>query len=176
MSLYVFISHTYTDNLVWKSYKVLSWGYLTATWTRGGIQVKCTGMKNRKQLGGLQSRKENSQRREEGIVDHLLLGEELLCCWSGEPWGGISFPIPTYRPITPVSACPYLGCLFLLFSRSVMSDSLWPHGLQLAKLPCPSVSPKELALTHVHWVDDACGDICTSWLRSCAGGHWLCGA
>ena len=24
------------------------------------------------------------------------------------------------------------------FSRSVMSDSLWPHGLQDARLPCPS--------------------------------------
>ena len=28
-----------------------------------------------------------------------------------------------------------------LFSRSVMSDSLWPHGLQHARLPCPSPSP-----------------------------------
>ena len=31
--------------------------------------------------------------------------------------------------------------LFLLFSRSVMSTSLWPHGLQHARLPCPSPSP-----------------------------------
>ena len=29
----------------------------------------------------------------------------------------------------------------LLFSCSVMSDSLWPHGLQHAQLPCPSPSP-----------------------------------
>ena len=30
----------------------------------------------------------------------------------------------------------------LLFSCSVMSDSLlWPHGLQHARLPCPSLSP-----------------------------------
>ena len=29
----------------------------------------------------------------------------------------------------------------LLFSRSVVSDSLWPHGLQHARLPCPSLSP-----------------------------------
>ena len=29
----------------------------------------------------------------------------------------------------------------LLFSRSVMSDSLWPYGLQHARLPCPSPSP-----------------------------------
>ena len=30
----------------------------------------------------------------------------------------------------------------LLFSHSVLSDSLWPHGLQLARLPCPSLSPR----------------------------------
>ena len=29
----------------------------------------------------------------------------------------------------------------LLFSRSVMSESLWPNGLQHARLPCPSLSP-----------------------------------
>ena len=27
------------------------------------------------------------------------------------------------------------------FGRSVMSDSLWPHGLQHAWLPCPSPTP-----------------------------------
>ena len=27
------------------------------------------------------------------------------------------------------------------FSRSVMSDSLWPHGPQHARLPCPSPTP-----------------------------------
>ena len=27
-------------------------------------------------------------------------------------------------------------------SHSVMSDSLWPHGLQHARLPCPSPTPK----------------------------------
>ena len=30
----------------------------------------------------------------------------------------------------------------LLFSRSVVFDSLWPHGLQHASLPCPSLSPR----------------------------------
>ena len=29
----------------------------------------------------------------------------------------------------------------LLFTRSVVSKSLWPHGLQQASLPCPSPSP-----------------------------------
>ena len=32
--------------------------------------------------------------------------------------------------------------LLMLFSRSVLSDSLWPHGLQHARLPCPSLSPR----------------------------------
>ena len=30
---------------------------------------------------------------------------------------------------------------YLLFSCSVMSDSLWPHGLQYTRLPCSSLSP-----------------------------------
>ena len=31
--------------------------------------------------------------------------------------------------------------ILLLFSHSVMSNSLWPHGLQYRRLPCPSLSP-----------------------------------
>ena len=31
--------------------------------------------------------------------------------------------------------------LKMLFSCSVMSNSLWPHGLQHTRLPCPSLSP-----------------------------------
>ena len=30
---------------------------------------------------------------------------------------------------------------YVQFSHSVMSDSLWPHGLQHARLPCPSPTP-----------------------------------
>ena len=44
--------------------------------------------------------------------------------------------------------------IWLLFSHSVMSESLWPHGLWHARLPCPSPTP-EFAQTHVHWVGDA---------------------
>ena len=36
---------------------------------------------------------------------------------------------------------PSLAYSLVQFSRSVMSDSLWPHGLQHARLPCPSLSP-----------------------------------
>ena len=40
------------------------------------------------------------------------------------------------------------------FSRSVVSDSLQPHGLQHARPPCPSPTPGPTQ-THVHWVSDA---------------------
>ena len=33
-------------------------------------------------------------------------------------------------------------CVYILFSRSVMSDSLQPHRLQHGRLPCPSPSPR----------------------------------
>ena len=42
----------------------------------------------------------------------------------------------------------------VVFSHQVMSDSLLPHGLQHAKLPCPSLSPG-VAQVHVHWIGDA---------------------
>ena len=32
--------------------------------------------------------------------------------------------------------------LLLLFSRPVVSNSLWPHGLQHARPSCPSISPR----------------------------------
>ena len=44
--------------------------------------------------------------------------------------------------------------LLLLFSHSVMSDSLRPHGLQHTWPPCPSPTP-EPAQTHGHRVGDA---------------------
>ena len=45
--------------------------------------------------------------------------------------------------------------LLLLFSRSVMSNSLWPHGLQHARLSCPSLSPGV-------------------WSNSCPLSQWCC--
>ena len=41
-----------------------------------------------------------------------------------------------------------------LFSRSVVSDSLWPHGLQHADFPVLH-HLQEFAQTNVHWVSDA---------------------
>ena len=33
------------------------------------------------------------------------------------------------------------------FSRSLMSDSLWPHGLQHTRLPCPSPTPRACSIS-----------------------------
>ena len=42
--------------------------------------------------------------------------------------------------------------LLLLFSHLVVSNSLRPHGLQHAKLPCPSLSPRVLKLKSIESV------------------------
>ena len=46
----------------------------------------------------------------------------------------------------PIISCGALtsqkGTFWLLFSHSVASDSLQPHGLQHTRLPCPSPSPR----------------------------------
>ena len=66
-------------------------------------------------------------------------------------------PSPTFPDPTPPHPLPppRLGCAseflagtlvdsccYSLFCCSVMSDSLQPHGLQDARLPCPSLSPR----------------------------------
>ena len=57
--------------------------------------------------------------------------------------------------------CILSPCLFNInaesvsqFSRSVVSDSLRPHGLQHTRLPCPSPTPG-FTQSHVHQVGDA---------------------
>ena len=37
--------------------------------------------------------------------------------------------------------CSIVKNMLLLFSHSIMSYSVWPHGLQHTRLPCPSPSP-----------------------------------
>ena len=68
-------------------------------------------------------------------------------------WQSEDYPsdarILQYRPINqPVTIYS------VQFSRSALSDSLRPHGLQHAKLPVHH-QLREPAQTHVHWVSDA---------------------
>ena len=77
-----------------------------------------------------------------------------------EYWSGLSFPSPGDRPnlgIKPASlTSPALDDRFFTtsatwevhmyissvqFSRSLMSDSLWPHGLQCTRVSCTSPTP-----------------------------------
>ena len=45
--------------------------------------------------------------------------------------------------------CIVIVCISSVqFSCSVMSDSLWPHGLQHARLPCPSPTPGACLSSH----------------------------
>ena len=70
------------------------------------------------------------------------------------------FPRVCWNIKLPHNLLPHTNALqfqlkhLLLFSHSVVSNSLQPHGLQHTRLPCPSLSP-EFAQTHVHWVNDA---------------------
>ena len=55
-----------------------------------------------------------------------------------------SCDIPSPLPPQDLCTCCHLYLhliIFLLFSCSVVSDSLWPHGRQHPRPPCPSPSP-----------------------------------
>ena len=58
---------------------------------------------------------------------------------------------------TEKTNCPIINCRGVLVVQQVMSDSLWPCGLQHARIPCLLLSrdSREFAQTHVHWVGDA---------------------
>ena len=74
----------------------------------------------------------------------LTLSDPMDCSLPGSPvhgifqarvleWGAIAFSVPLVVYIRSFSS--------VQFSWSVMSDSLWLHGLQHARLPCPSPTP-----------------------------------
>ena len=73
-----------------------------------------------------------------------------------EYWSGLPFPPPGIFPtqgsnsvksaLSPASQdsllLSHLGSPSILFSHSVMSSSFRPQGLQHARLPCPSPTPR----------------------------------
>ena len=83
----------------------------------------------------------------------LPLVSAQLTLWPPEPTLGLIFPevfliihpeaVPP-PPSLPITAhvCFPKWLSDLLFSRSVVSDSFRSHGLQHARLPCPSLSPR----------------------------------
>ena len=59
-------------------------------------------------------------------------GSVNFCSWEG-------FNIWIYSPLMPL--WDHTGSYLVQFSCSFVSDSLRPHGLQHARLPCPSPTP-----------------------------------
>ena len=65
---------------------------------------------------------------------HLIIG---MCIYF---WALCSVPLIHMSDFLPI---PYnFDYCWVKFSRSVISDSLWPHGLQHARPPCPSPTPR----------------------------------
>ena len=56
--------------------------------------------------------------------------------------GHMSHTVVWQASITVNHPHVFCDCCCSLFSGLVMSDSLWPHELEHARLPCPSLSPR----------------------------------
>ena len=54
-------------------------------------------------------------------------------------WSGLPFPTP--KSVILVYKMTNVSMLHYQFSHPVVSDSLWPHGLQHTRLSCPSPTP-----------------------------------
>ena len=60
----------------------------------------------------------------------------------GRPHSAWSWPWSPVMPPLNMSLLPWKTAFpSIQFSLSVVSDSLWPHGLQHARPPCPSPTP-----------------------------------
>ena len=82
------------------------------------------------------------------LVSVVQWSDSTICVHISPPsWTSLPFPTPPILVITEHRAeLPVLYSRFLpssvRFSHSVVSDSLWPHGLQHTKPPCSSPAPR----------------------------------
>ena len=86
------------------------------------------------------------------ILDSFDSNQFMLCPWARsffQRWCPALFP-----PFSILKVWILVICIKVLFSLSVVSNALRPHGLQHARLPVLHHLP-ELAQTHVHCVSDA---------------------
>ena len=73
---------------------------------------------------------------EERIIAEEQRGQFCFFCFFSKIGVGINFTW-TFQMR---QLAPQLENLVVVFSRSIVSDFLWPHGLQHARLSCPSLS------------------------------------
>ena len=72
-----------------------------------------------------------------GPTSPALQAESLLLSHQGNPFLNLCFLINL-----KMWSCFLSHLKTVQFNRSVVSDSLWPHGLEHARLPCPSPTPR----------------------------------
>ena len=64
-----------------------------------------------------------------------------LCKWPFKKVGNIDAYIHYWKVYCDFAKVAYICIGSVQFSRSIVSDSLWPHESQHARLPCPSQTP-----------------------------------
>ena len=68
--------------------------------------------------------------------------KDWVTCFKWNVCGWTKFHEDSVYFLLNISSWFLSSFLLLLFSCSVLSSCLWPHELQHAKLPCPSLSPR----------------------------------
>ena len=83
-----------------------------------------------------------------GTISRTFLESNLVTCMTTSEnltsfYLAILLPEISLRIIHDINKdlCTSIIIIIYQFSHSVVSDSLWPHGLQHARLPCPSPTP-----------------------------------
>ena len=63
------------------------------------------------------------------------------CIWAENSWLVVYYHMYSWSSALQADSLPSEPLSSIQFSRSVVSDSLWPHESQHARPPCPSASP-----------------------------------
>ena len=158
------------DKLKLKFYNPMhNWFPLTLL---GHLMRSADSLEKTLMLGNIEGRRRRGWQRmrwldghefEQALEDSEGKGS-LVCC---SPWGRkesdtteLNWDLTSLTSrIWPASVTSLSFCYCRLQFSSVVSDSLWSHGRQHARLPGPHHLP-ELDQTHVHWVDDAIQPSC----------------
>ena len=88
------------------------------------------------------------------IKEYLNKCRDISCARIGRLITIKSKVFPTWSIDSTLSKSQQVILSVSQFSRSVMSSSLQHHGLQQARLPCPSPTPRAPTQTQVHRISD----------------------